>query len=135
MAKRDVGEKFINSMKARGYDNLIPSSYKIDDPLLLDKLAFEGTRLLETDAKVGEKVIIKPTEAKKLDTALGEKSKNCYIRARFKILKDMPLSRRDRIEEMEKTNNTDNPDYREFTRMIVKLGDDLSNSDLTKGGK
>jgi hypothetical protein len=130
MAKRDTGEKFLNSMKARGYDNLSMSNYDLDDPLLLDKLALEGLILLNKESNLDDKPPVLKNDSKKLDAALGEKSKNPYIKARFKVLKDMPLSRRDRLEKMEKNNDLDNPDYREFTRMIIKLGDEYSN--LTK---
>lgn len=120
-------ELYIASIKARGYENLKPSPYSPDDPLIMDKLAAEGHKLLEADDKSAPSV-----PKKTLETALGEKSKNPYVRARIKVLGDLAPSRRDRIIEAEKKGNTDTFEYKEFVKMVRKLGDEFSNKDLDK---
>lgn len=122
-------KKFLQSAKERGYENLPPSPYAENDPMLLDKLALEGHALLKEDKK--DYFVNTPqakTPPKSLETALGEKSKNAYVRARFKVLGDMPLSRRERILKMEETKDLDNLYYKEFVAMVRKIGDEYSNS-------
>jgi hypothetical protein len=132
MAKSDKfpykQELHVASVRARGYDKLTPSPYAIDDPLLMDKLAAEGHKLLESQGERAPKV-----PGKTLETALGEKSKNPYIRARIKVLGDMPLSRRERILKMEQDNTAEHSfEYKDFVAMVRKLGDELSNKPLDK---
>ena len=127
MAKSDTThknfEKYCASLKARGYENLPSSKYSLTDPLLLDKLGKEGMKLLEVEGGSAPQV-----PEKTLETALGEKSQNCYVRARCKVLGDMQPSRRERILNMEKNHTTEHSfDYKEFVKRVRQLGDDYSN--------
>jgi hypothetical protein len=128
MAKSDTKDcgKYFASLKERGYDKLKPSKYSINDPLLLDKLAAEGLKLLDSNPTPDP---VKPQPPQKsLETALGEKSNNPYVKARMKVLADMPLSRRERILKMEKDNTTEHSfDYKDFVNRVRKLGDEYSN--------
>ena len=138
MAKNDTRDIaiYLASVKARGYENLKADKYSPNDPLLMDKLAADGHKLLAEDLKKEGTNVVDgfdqsalnkvAADAKKLETVLGEKSPNQYVRARVKVLGDMLISRRERIEKMERENNLDNPYYKEFIRMVIKLGDSLS---------
>ena len=132
MAKNDTKnfETYFASVKARGYKNLNPSPHSNDDPLLLDKLATEGHKLLLLENKDKSD----PSAPKKtLETVLGEKSNNPYLRARMQILKEMSPSRRERILKLETTNTTEHSiEYREFVSDVAKIGDRLSNKPLDK---
>lgn len=132
MAKSDKGERHLESVKARGYQNLqcTPAELAAKTPEeLMRVLMKEGEAIIEAELNKG-KIIPLPSktksEPKALDNALAAMSKNPYVRARIKILTDLPPARRKQIEEMEKTGNTDNHTYEQFSKMVAKLGDQFS---------
>ena len=93
---------------------------------ILPALLKEGHRLLMVEA---EKTIVNPVDApKKLETALGEKSNNPYIKARIQILKKYPEWKRNEVLKMEEKKNTNNRFYEEFCREVTDLGNKLSNT-------
>ena len=91
-------------------------------PLILK----DGYRLLAEEEKTNKKPLESP--AKKLETALGEKSNNPYIKARIQILKKYPEWKRDEVLKMEEKKNTNNRFYEEFCREVTDLGNKLSNT-------
>jgi hypothetical protein len=121
MAKNNVNnDKYWESVKLRGYDKL-PQPTHVET---IEELAAEGERLLQAEGKLPT-----PTpsnDSKRLQDTLAAATDNPYVRARVKILNDLPKERRERIEQMEKAKNTDNLIYDQFVKMVVKLGDQLS---------
>ena len=126
MAKSDTNyqnfKKYYDNLAARGYDKLVPPNHEET----LEELIAEGNRLLEAETKKPVEKTPQPCEKKRLQDTLAADSKNPYVRARNKILNDLPKERRERIEAMEQTGHTDNATYEEFTKMITKLGDKFS---------
>lgn len=127
----DNGAKYRKSVKDRGYENLkqtpAEASAKTDDTLL-KVLVKEGLEII--NAEQGKSPSTTPTpkdDSKNLEKAMGEMSKNPYVRARIKILNDMTEDRRKRIEEAEKTGNMDTYTYKDFVKEVIKLGDQFSN--------
>lgn len=115
-------ERYRNYLQKTGYDKLRPMKNQPEDNNdLMKRLGEEGLLLLEKDNK---KSI--PDENPKLESTLGEKSTNCYVRARIQVLKDLPADRRARIELMEQDKKTDNPIYDEFVKAVTLLGDTFS---------
>jgi len=109
----------MESVKARGYENLKGMAIEPADPQeLLRMLVKEGDALLAAEEPA--------TPVTALESALGSKSNNPYIRARIKILNDLPPKVRSEIEHMEKTGKINNSVYRKFTVAIALLGDKLS---------
>jgi hypothetical protein len=90
------------------------------------ELCLEGMKLLEAEEKSPTVVPPKQDDQKKLETALGTKSANPYVRARIKILTDLPEARRKMIEKMEADGKIDNRTYDDFNKAIASLGDKLS---------
>ncbi len=108
--------RYQQSVKERGYENLpIP-----DHTETMMELCIEGMKLLKEE-KPAPKV-----ENKRLQDALAASASNPYIRARLKILNDLPPERRNQIEEMENKGKTNNPLYEKFAKMVATLGDKLS---------
>jgi hypothetical protein len=114
--------KYLQSVKARGYTDLKPEKYPEDPSALIRQLIKEGDALLATEASN----VDKPKPSKSLEIALGAKSDNAYVRARSKILSDLPLKVREELEQMEKSGKTNNPVYKKFVQSISTLGDKLS---------
>jgi len=125
------GDKYWKSVKARGYENLkqTPAEAAAKTPEdLIKVLLREGAELLAADEnknKTPEPPKPK-SDAKALEKAMGEMSKNPYIRARIKVLNDMSEEKRKRIEELEKNGQTDTVTYKEFVKMVTLLGDKFS---------
>lgn len=125
----DNGYKYKKSVEARGYKNLkqtpAEAATKTDEELVMVLLK-EGRDILEAEDNKGK---IRPeppnpkTNPKTMEDAM---SKNPYIRARIKVLNDIPEDRRNRIEELEKTGQTDTNVYKEFVKMVTLLGDKFS---------
>lgn len=126
MKKDDLDQnyaKYLNNLKTRGYEHL-PSPLKVPT---IDDLAAEGAKLLEEE---GVKDLPPSTPAKEnLEMALGKNSKNPYVRARVKVLSDMPTTRRERILKLEVEKNLDHPDYKDFVKMVRKLGDEYESKE------
>ena len=112
--------KYLESVKARGYENLKPEVYPEDPVELIRFLIKEGDALLVAEEPS------KPVPAKVLEDKLGSNDENVYVRARIKILSDLPSKVRTEIEQMEKTGKINNPVYKKFVRAISILGDKLS---------
>ena len=87
------------------------------------ELCAEGDKLLEAEI---EFKIKSPSPAKALETALGEKSPNAYVRARSQILKEMKPWQQKEIETLESTGQTDKFAYQEFIKSVIDLGDKFS---------
>lgn len=94
-----------------------------DHEQTIDELAAEGMKLLEVEANQKPHP---PSSKKVLENALGAMSKNPYIRARLKVLHNLPAWRKAEIERMEKTGDTQNKYYQEFVKMVTDMGDSLS---------
>ena len=115
-------EKYRTHLQETGYDKLRPmKNQPADENELMKRLWVEGLLLLEADNK---KSIT--DEKSKLESTLGEKSENPYVRARSQVLKDLSDSKRARIELMEQDKKTDNPVYSEFVKAVQLLGDKFS---------
>jgi len=133
MAKNEASEnKYFASLKERGYQNLkcTPAELAAKTPEdLLRVLMKEGEELVEAELSKG-KIIPLPSKTKSdpkvLENALAAMSKNPYVRARIKILNDLPAERRKQIEDMEKNGKTNNATYEQFAKMVSKLGDQFS---------
>jgi hypothetical protein len=129
MAKSDAkGDRYLQSVKERGYENLKCTAAELTAKTpeeLIRVLCAEGAELLDAEVKA-KTPPVPPNENKRLQDALAASTKNPYVRARLKILNDLPKERRDSIEAMEKNGKTDNPTYKEFVQMIMKLGDKFS---------
>jgi len=67
-----------------------------------------------------------PLSKKKLNGILGATSPNAYVRARTKVLLDLPLWRRHELERMEKNGDLDNRFYTEFVQRVMEYGNYLS---------
>lgn len=105
-----------------GTKNLVPPK-NTERNALMKELAAEGMKILAEE----EKSTSNPCgERKKLTEALANSSSNPYIRARNKVLMDLPEERRKSIEEMEKTGKTNNRIYDEFVKMQRTIGDKFS---------
>ena len=128
---KDNFEKYRAHLKERGYDKLTPMAVEPPDlNMLMKKLAMEGNLLLEQDDLAKIKKPTSNTDSPKvLENALGDISKNPYVRARIQVLKDLSTERRERIEKMEKTGNIDNSIYAEFIKMCRILGDRFSDKE------
>ena len=138
MKKTDENlEKYFARLKARGYEKLVSTPaqydglYDLKNGLMNDfmnELVKEGNVILEEERAVKAKAIGKPTpsSAAILESALGSISTNPYVRARIQVLKDLSATRRNAIEEMEKTGKIDNTRYQEFVKMVRVLGDRFS---------
>ena len=115
-------EKYRTHLQETGYDKLRPmKNQPADENELMKRLGVEGLLLLEEDNK---KSIT--DEKSKLDSTLGEKSSNPFVRARIEVLEKMTLSQRSRILKMEAENNLDNPIYQDFVKSQRILGDEFS---------
>lgn len=109
-------EEYINSLKARGYNNPTPPPKKQES--LIDAMK-EGEALLEQDETTSEKVV---------PVIINHKNENPYRKARVQVLSELPEWRRKEIETMEANNNKNNQFYADFVRMVHELGDTLSDS-------
>ena len=127
MAKSDAkSNRHLQSVKERGYANLKCTAAEIAAKTpeeLIRVLCAEGEELLSAKTTTGTT----SPESKRLNDTLATADPNPYVRARVKILNDLPKSRREQIEAMEKTNNTNNPTYAQFLKLVTKLGDQFSN--------
>jgi DNA-binding FadR family transcriptional regulator len=134
MAKSDaMGERYLQSVKERGYENLKCTVAELTAAKLTAKtpealirvLCAEGAEIIAAEEKA-KTPPVPPSENKRLQDALAASTKNPYVRARLKILNDLTKDRRDQIEGMEKNGKTNNPTYEQFIKMVTKLGDDFS---------
>jgi hypothetical protein len=107
-------EKYLTSVAERGYTNLKPTKHIVS----LSDLVTEGRALLNS-----ENVPVDPP--KMLNTALGENSSNPYAKSRIKVLDSMPITRRERILESEKTGNINTPEYNAFVKAQAKLAEEF----------
>lgn len=112
-------DKYLQSVKDRGYDNLLMPTHKET----IAELVSEGNKLLELEVKNPSK---KPTVKSSLENSLAATDSNPYIRARAQILKAMPAWRQQEIEEMESKGNTNNRFYEDFVKNVTDLGNQLS---------
>jgi len=110
-------------MTKLGRTGLVPMTKEPTDlNILMQRLAREGEVLLKQEEK--NPVIIKPVAKVHAISPLSDL--NPYVKARNQILNGLTPERRKAIEEMERTNNTNNRDYSEFTASVSILGDKLS---------
>jgi hypothetical protein len=116
MAKR--ADNFDESLVKRG-----------DNPLAMNapgqtiaELCAEGDRMLAAEGYADPK----SSSNKSLETSLGEKSSNPYIRARAQVLKSMKRWQQKEIETLESSGQTDKLAYQEFVKSVIEIGDKLS---------
>lgn len=122
-------DKYKANLKKFGHDNLPMPDHKETIPELLA----EGNRLLKEEEKAKKSTTkkLQVEDTKPLDTALGLKSPNPYIRARTQILqkwmKDPKLQwKAKEVERMENGTNPKDQFYNEFVILVEELGDKLS---------
>lgn len=121
---KKLGEKLkelAEKHAAKERKNLKPTSHL---PTISELIA-EGEKLLAEDLRVKKALANVPEKAPKTD--IPPSSTNPYIQARHQILSKYSEWRRNEIAEMEKTGNTDNRHYTDFTHDVMVLGDKLSN--------
>lgn len=118
--------RYVETLERLGRANLKAPA---KEPTIME-LCAEGMKLLEAEEKNSRPVVTPPPpkkdDQKKLETALGKSSSNPYIRARAMILEGMNEFNRKRIEELEKSGETEHPLYKEFVALQIRLGDKLS---------
>lgn len=124
MAKDDLQSnlnKYKKTLKKLGRDKLKP----LEKELTIEELCAQGLKEMDAENSKTSTPLSKK-ESQVLETALGAMSTNPYVQARVKILNDLPPAKREQIQKMEETKNTDSKTYDEFVKMVVKLGDQLS---------
>lgn len=109
-------EKYLANVKHRGYEH-IPTP---DHEESIDELIAEGNRLLEQEAQ-------KKSTTQPVTPPTTPSTDNPYLRARKKILFEMPEEKRKLIERLEKEGKTDSYQYTDFVAQVRKLGDSMTN--------
>ena len=110
----DKKTKYQESVIARGYQNLVP----LKTEPTIEELLKEGHALLNAESSPAK-------EGKAPEPAPGAPT-NPYVRAREKVLSDLPKSRREKILAMESNNDISNKTYNEFIKHVTELGDKYS---------
>ena len=131
--EKNLDEYQKNLKKIGRFDIPAPSKKNKTEAEMIAEALIEGNKMLEAEEKEKLKKSPKLTvsDVKPLDTALGLKSPNPYIRARTQILqkwmKDPHLQWKAReVEKMENGTNPKNQFYDEFVLIVAELGDKLS---------
>ena len=136
MAKSDPSNTFGDFSKKIKLDpsrqNLKPVDPKLTFDQYLSQALQEGYALLEEDAKKAPKASVKvlstavKSDSVKLETKLGEISKNAYVRARAEVLQKMNSETRAIIEKMEQGELPKDLRWDTFCKAVTIRGDQLS---------
>jgi hypothetical protein len=130
MAKSDPSNTFGNFSEKIKLDpsrqNLKPVDPKLTFDQYLSQALQEGYALLAEDAKKAPKDSVTKPDSVKLESKLGEISKNAYVRARTAVFNKLKPETQIIIEKMERNEIEKDTRWDTFCKAVTKLGDDFS---------